>query len=78
VLERYTDKLEPQGPKVSELLGLELAATLPPNGFDIVRAMNSATTLFELAPESPYVMGWSTPCSGARRPRRLPRAHRSS
>jgi pilus assembly protein CpaE len=57
VLERYTDKLEPHGDKVAELLGLELAAALPPNGFDIVRAMNSATTLFELAPESPYVTG---------------------
>jgi pilus assembly protein CpaE len=57
VLERYTDKLEPHGDKVAELLGLPLAATLPPNGFDIVRAMNSATTLFELAPESPYVTG---------------------
>jgi Flp pilus assembly CpaE family ATPase len=57
VLERYTDKLEPHGDKVAELLGLELAAALPPNGFDIVRAMNSATNLFQLAPESPYVVG---------------------
>jgi hypothetical protein len=57
VLERYTDKLEPHGAKVAELLGLPLAAMLPPNGFDIVRAMNSATTLFELAPDSPYVHG---------------------
>lgn len=57
VLERYTDKLEPHAAKVAELLGLELAAALPPNGFDIVRAMNSATNLFELAPESPYVIG---------------------
>jgi len=57
VLERYTDKLEPHADKVAELLGLELAAALPPNGFDIVRAMNSATNLFELAPESPYVVG---------------------
>ena len=57
VLERYTDKIEPHGAKVAELLGLQLAATLPPNGLDIVRAMNSATNLFELAPESPYVTG---------------------
>jgi pilus assembly protein CpaE len=57
VLERYTEKLEPHGEKVAELLGLPLAATLPPNGFDIVRAMNGATNLFELAPESPYVRG---------------------
>jgi Flp pilus assembly CpaE family ATPase len=57
VLERYTDKLEPHADKVAELLGLPLAAALPPNGFDIVRAMNSATNLFELAPQSPYVLG---------------------
>ena len=57
VLERYTDKLDPHGDKVAELLGLELAAALPPNGFDIVRAMNGATNLFEMAPESPYVLG---------------------
>ncbi len=57
VLERYTDKLEPHGDKVSELLGLPLVAALPPNGLDIVRAMNSATNLFEIAPESPYVVG---------------------
>ncbi|MGH7338528.1 MAG: hypothetical protein ACREI7_13180, partial [Myxococcota bacterium] len=57
VLERYTEKLEPHADKVAELLGLDLAAALPPNGFDIVRAMNSATNLFELAPESPYVIG---------------------
>ncbi len=57
VLERYTDKLEPHADKVAELLDLPLAAALPPNGFDIVRAMNSATNLFELAPESPYVLG---------------------
>jgi len=55
VLERYTDKLEPHGEKVAELLGLTLAAALPPNGLDIVRAMNNATNLFELAPDSPYV-----------------------
>src|SRR5262249_8547059 len=54
VLERYTEKLEPHGEKVAELLGLSLAATLPPNGLDIVRAMNGATNLFEMAPESPY------------------------
>jgi len=57
VLERYTEKLEPHGEKVAELLGLSLAAALPPNGLDIVRAMNGATTLFEMAPESPYVLG---------------------
>jgi pilus assembly protein CpaE len=57
VLERYTEKLEPNGQKVAELLGLPLAGALPPNGLDIVRAMNSATTLFDLAPESPYVVG---------------------
>jgi pilus assembly protein CpaE len=57
VLERYTEKLEPNGEKVAELLGLSLAAALPPNGMDIVRAMNSATTLFEIAPRSPYVLG---------------------
>jgi pilus assembly protein CpaE len=57
VLERYTEKLEPRAEKVAELLGLQLAAALPPNGLDIVRAMNSATNLFELAPQSPYVLG---------------------
>lgn len=57
VLERYTEKLEPHGEKVAELLGLPLAAALPPNGLDIVRAMNGATNLFEMAPESPYVLG---------------------
>ncbi len=57
VLERYTDKLEPHADKVSELLGLPLAAALPPNGFDIVRAMNGATNLFEMVPNSPYVTG---------------------
>lgn len=57
VLERYTPKLDPDAAKVAEVLGLSLAATLPPNGFDMVRAMNSATTIYECAPDSPYARG---------------------
>jgi pilus assembly protein CpaE len=54
VLERYTEKLDPSAEKVAEVLDLKLAATLPPAGFEMVRAMNSATTIFESAPESAY------------------------
>ena len=57
VLERYTAKLDPTAEKVAEVLGLKLAATLPPSGFEMVRAMNSATTIYECAPESPYAKG---------------------
>ncbi len=57
VLERYTPKLDPNAEKVAEVLGLSLGATLPPNGFDMIRAMNSATTIYESAPDSPYAVG---------------------
>jgi pilus assembly protein CpaE len=57
VLERYTEKLDPNAEKISEVLGLSVAATLPPAGFEMVRAMNSATTIYECAPESPYAKG---------------------
>jgi len=54
VLERYTEKLEPNAEKISEVLGLRVAATMPPAGLEMVRAMNSATTIYECAPESAY------------------------
>jgi pilus assembly protein CpaE len=54
VLERYTEKLDPRADKIAEVLGLSVAATLPPAGFEMVRAMNSAMTVYECDPDSPY------------------------
>lgn len=57
LVDRFTDRLEPNGEKIAELLGVKLVGTLPPNGFELLRAMNLAQSVFESAPRSPYGAG---------------------
>jgi pilus assembly protein CpaE len=57
LIDRYTERLEPNGERIAELLGVKLLGTLPPNGFELLRAMNLAQSIFESAPRSPYGAG---------------------
>jgi pilus assembly protein CpaE len=57
VVDRYTERLEPNAERIAELLGVKLVGTLPPNGFELLRAMNLAQSVFESAPRSPYGAG---------------------
>jgi pilus assembly protein CpaE len=54
LVDRYTERLEPNAERIAELLGVKLVGTLPPNGFELLRAMNLAQSVFESAPRSPY------------------------
>jgi pilus assembly protein CpaE len=54
VVDRYTKRLSPSAARIAEMLGLPLTATLPPNGILKVEAMNSGTSIFEIAPRCPY------------------------
>lgn len=55
VIDRFTPTLDPSAEKIAEVLGVKLCGTLPPNGFAMLKAMNSARSIFEIAPDSPYV-----------------------
>lgn len=55
VVDRFAPNLDPAPEKIAEVLGIRLRATLPPNGFVMLKAMNSAQSIFEIAPDSPYV-----------------------
>jgi pilus assembly protein CpaE len=60
LVDRYTRRVEPSAEKIADLLGVPLLGTLPPNGFELLRAMNLAKSVFEMSPRSAYGAGvWS-------------------
>jgi pilus assembly protein CpaE len=64
LVDRYTERLEPNAERIAELLGVKLLGTLPPNGFELLRAMNLAQSVFESAPRSPYGAGVRSVAAG--------------
>ncbi len=54
VIDRYQGHLEPKASDIAELLSAPTWTPFPAAGFVFLEAMNSARTIFEIAPRSPY------------------------
>lgn len=55
IVDRYLDKQEPSAAEIAERLGVPLCTTLPSSGLARLYMKNSGHSLFEFAPQDPYL-----------------------